>query len=96
MSFLEQVTTRYDGSTFKSKRCAKLHVHHADQAHACTGVSHAAVVLSDVLGTPVTAGQITRRTRALKRLCVSRGIYLKWVKAEEMFPEEATPGISAA
>ena len=79
MEFLDQTTQRYDGTKFHSRRRPKLHVVKPDGTlHACTGVAHASVVLSDLLGDAITHGQITRRSVKLKELLTEKLVALRW------------------
>ena len=91
MTLLEQKTTRWDGTSFTSRRAPKLFIHTGhDKAHACTGIGHAAEVLTKVLGRNVTPGQITRRTKALEGQCLGRGVRLVWVDTNKQeFPNRS-------
>ena len=93
MPYVNQLTTRWDGTEFVSRRSPKLHIRKADGAlHACTGVAHAAVVLSTMCGgDPITAGAVTRRSRGLRKRLLACNVAILW--QAEMWPTtvEETP-----
>lgn len=86
-----QTTIRFDGTEFRSCRRPKLHVVKPDGTlHACTGVGHAAVVLSGILGGErVLHGQITRRSAKLKERLEEKRVALKW--DHERWPDLILP-----
>ena len=91
MEFLDQTTIRFDGTKFHSRRRPKLHVVKPDGTlHTCTGVGHAAVVLSGILGGErVSHGHITRRSRKLMDRLEEKRVALKW--AHECWPDLILP-----
>ena len=99
MEYLKQTTMRYDGTLFRSKRRPKLHIRKSDGTlHACTGVAHAAEVLSRELGgEPITAGHVTRRSRLLRKRMIMCDVHLAW--QSEVWPptteEEETAATQA-
>ena len=96
MDYLNQTTMRHDGTLFRSRRKPKLHIRKPDGTlHACTGVAHAAEVLSRELGgEPITAGHVTRRSQRLRKRMVLSDVHLAW--PTEMWPMvEASPSAAA-
>ena len=96
MEYLTQTVLRYDGTLYRSRRKPKLHIRKPDGTlHACTGVAHAAEVLSRELGgEPITAGHVTRRSQRLRKRMVLSDVHLAW--QSEVWPTmEEAPSAAA-